>query len=63
MTHAGIVEYVEAVRVRYFGGTKKEKGKILDEFTILPQFNPPKLNVSPDCYSTRSHQAQFQGGY
>ena len=35
MTRAGIVEYVEAVRVRYFGGTKKEKGKILDEFIIL----------------------------
>jgi len=33
MTRASIVEYVEAVRVRYFGGTKKEKGKILDEFT------------------------------
>jgi hypothetical protein len=33
MTRTSIVEYVEAVRVRYFGGTKKEKGKILDEFT------------------------------
>ncbi len=35
MTRASIVEYVEAVRVRYFGGTKKEKGKILDEFTKI----------------------------
>ena len=30
---ASIVEYVEAVRRRYFGASKKEKGKILDEFT------------------------------
>jgi len=27
------VEYVEAVRRRYFSGSKKEKGRILDEFT------------------------------
>ena len=33
MTRASIVEYVEAVRGRYFSGSKKEKGKILDEFT------------------------------
>ena len=35
MTRASIVEYVEAVRRRYFGGSKKEKGKILDEFTKI----------------------------
>jgi len=33
MTRASIVEYVEAVRGRYFSGSKKEKGKILDKFT------------------------------
>lgn len=33
MTRASIVEYVEAVRGRYFQVSKKEKGKILDEFT------------------------------
>ncbi len=33
MTRASIVEYVEAVRGRYFQASKKEKGKILDEFT------------------------------
>ncbi len=33
MTRASIVEYVEAVRWRYLRASKKEKGKILDEFT------------------------------
>ena len=33
MTRASIAEYVEAVRGRYFSESKKEKGKILDEFT------------------------------
>jgi len=33
MTRGSIREYVEAVRGRYFRGSKKEKGKILDEFT------------------------------
>lgn len=32
MTRAAIREYVEAVRERYFRASKKEKGKILDEF-------------------------------
>ena len=33
MTQSSIREYVEAVRERYFRASKKEKGKILDEFT------------------------------
>ena len=33
MTRSSIREYVEAVRGRYFLASKKEKGKILDEFT------------------------------
>ncbi len=33
MTQSGIREYVAAVRERYFLASKKEKGKILDEFT------------------------------
>ena len=33
MTRASIREYAEAVRERYFSASKKEKGKILDEFT------------------------------
>jgi hypothetical protein len=33
MTQASIREYVEAVRGRYLGASKKEKGRILDEFT------------------------------
>lgn len=33
MTRRSILEYAEAVRPRYRGATKVEKGKILDEFT------------------------------
>ena len=33
MTRGSIREYTEAVRGRYLGATKKEKGRILDEFT------------------------------
>ncbi len=33
MTRGSILEYVAAIRDRYFGGGKKEKTKILDEFT------------------------------
>ena len=33
MTRGSIREYTEAVRERYLHGSKKEKGKILDEFT------------------------------
>lgn len=32
MTTAGIKEYVDALRDRYSRGSKKEKGKALDEF-------------------------------
>jgi hypothetical protein len=32
MTRMGIKEYVEALRERYSRGSKKEKGKVLDEF-------------------------------
>ena len=32
MTRGSIREYAEAVRGRYFGASKKEKGQILDEF-------------------------------
>ena len=33
MIRSSIREYVEAVRGRYFLASKKEKGRILDEFT------------------------------
>ncbi len=33
MTRGSILEYAEAIRGRYFLASKKEKGKILDEFT------------------------------
>ena len=33
MTRGSIREYTEAVRGRYFLASKKEKGKILDQFT------------------------------
>ena len=33
MTRGSILEYMAAIRERYFGGAKKEKTQILDEFT------------------------------
>ena len=39
MTRVSIVEYVEAVRGRYYLVSKKEKGKILDEFTKVTGFH------------------------
>jgi len=56
MTRGSILEYTEAVRGRYLGATKKEKGRILDEFTkvvgchrkaairLLRRANQPKAN-------------------
>ena len=35
MTRGSIREYTEAVRERYLHGSKKEKGRILDEFTNI----------------------------
>jgi hypothetical protein len=32
MTRMGVKEYVDALRGRYLRGSKKEKGKVLDEF-------------------------------
>ena len=40
MTRVSILEYVEAVRGRYHRVSKKEKGKILDEFTKVTGFHP-----------------------
>ena len=56
MTRGSIREYTEAVRGRYLRASKKEKGKILDEFTqvigchrkaairLLRQGNQPRAN-------------------
>ena len=33
MTRGSILEYVEAIRGRYLSVSRKEKGRILDEFT------------------------------
>ncbi len=58
MTRGSIREYTEAVRGRYFRATKKEKGRILDEFTevigchrkaairLLRRANQPGANKS-----------------
>jgi len=35
MTRGSIQEYTEAVRGRYLSASKKEKGRILDEFTVV----------------------------
>jgi len=59
MTRGSIREYTEAVRERYLGGSKKEKGKILDEFTkvtgchrkaairLFRRGNQPGVNKKP----------------
>jgi len=59
MTRASIREYAEAVRRRYFLVSKKEKGKILDEFTkvtgchrkaairLFRRGNQPRTNKKP----------------
>jgi len=39
MTRASIREYTEAVRGRYLQASKKEKGKILDEFTKVTGYH------------------------
>ena len=39
MTRASIREYVEAVRWRYLRSSKKDKGKILDEFTKVTGYH------------------------
>jgi hypothetical protein len=39
MTRGSIREYTEAVRLRYLWASKKEKGKILDEFTQVARLH------------------------
>jgi hypothetical protein len=39
MTRGGVREYTEAVRRRYLHGSKKEKGRILDEFTKVTGYH------------------------
>jgi hypothetical protein len=39
MTRGSIQEYTEAVRGRYLGAAKKEKGRILDEFTQVTGYH------------------------
>ena len=35
VTRRSILEYAQALRSRYFGATREEKGKMLDEFTLV----------------------------
>jgi len=39
MTRASIREYTEAVRWRYLRASRKDKGKILDEFTKVTGYH------------------------
>jgi len=39
MIRGSIQEYTEAVRGRYLGAAKKEKGRILDEFTQVTGYH------------------------
>ena len=52
MTRASVLEYTEAVRERYLKSGRKEKGRILDEFTkVMPPLVNPETGrvhgVSP----------------
>ena len=61
MTRGSIRGYAEAVRGRYFEASKKEKGKILDEFTkvigchrkaairLFHRGNQPRTNRKRGC--------------
>jgi len=40
MTRGSIQEYTEAVRERYLRASKKEKGRILDEFVSVTRYLP-----------------------
>jgi len=42
MTRTSISEYTEAVRWRYLQSSKKDKGKILDEFTKVTRYHRKK---------------------
>jgi len=39
MTRGSILEYTEAVRDRYLRAGRKEKGRILDEFTQVTSYH------------------------
>lgn len=57
MTGGSIREYTEAVRVRYLRASKKEKGKILDEFTEIVGCHP-KADM---CLLHRTNQVRVNG--
>jgi hypothetical protein len=42
VTRRSILEYTQALQSRYFGSSKEEKGKILDEFTQVSGLHPPE---------------------
>ena len=46
MTQGSIKEYAEAVRERYFPASKKEKDRILDEFTKAKHLSKLMKNQS-----------------
>ena len=60
MTRASIVEYVKAVRGRYFSGSKKEKGKILDEFTKVTGCHR-KAAIRLICHSNQTRTGNRRG--
>ena len=60
MTRASIVEYVEAVRRRYFGVSKKEKGRILDEFTRVTGYHR-KAAIRLFCRGNQSRTSNKRG--
>ncbi len=63
MSRRSILEYAQALRSRYFGATREENSKMLDEFTqvtglhrkaalrLLPRLVPPRAGKRRWCAS------------
>ena len=47
VTRRSIMEYAQALRSRYFGASKEEKGKMLDEFTQVTGLHRKAANIYP----------------
>jgi len=60
MTRRSIQEYIEAVRWRYLKATRKEKGRILDEFTQVTGYHR-KSAIRLLCHTNQPRQGKRRG--
>ena len=60
MTRGSIREYIEAIRWRYLGATKKEKGRILDEFAQVTGYHR-KSAIRRLCHGNQPRQGKKRG--